>query len=384
MMRRLMMPMLSATTLAFSFTALAAAQDNAVRGAYDASATVPTNVPGIRTFNAPPPGFNPLAASDEELATYGFPPRPDRQVDAEHYAKWAKAIASAKNRWNGELEVTDLWSKAARPAQAPAGASAVSAGPSTGYFFNWSGFINTNTLKKYSTTSSFYFVVSDFNVPIAQQAFNSDGFEASNICDGGWDLEVSWNGIDGDLDGSALLQGGTLSGAYCNAGTTATAYYAWIEWWPSYPIIGEFNVNPGDDFFVETWDTSAKQGYVFLEDLTTQTYGTYGISPKSGQPGLIGNSAEYVVERPCCRGGDFYPLANYVQDFWSTSYAYNFYDADHGIATPFYPGSTAASTVLANMVDDADDKVISSPEAQGKYGIFFQDEKCAEYGGCVP
>ena len=144
------------------------------------------------------------------------------------------------------------------------------------------------------------------------------------------------------------------------------------------------SVKPGDDFFVETWDTSARQGYVFLDDLTTQTYGTYALSPKPGQPGLIGDSAEYIVERPCCRSGNEYPLANYVQDFWSTSYAYNFFDHDHGIATPFYPGSTAASTVLANVVDDAGNQVISYPAAQGEYGIFIQDENCAEYGGCVP
>jgi Peptidase A4 family len=385
-MRRLMMSLLSATTLAFSFTTLAAAQDNVARAAYDASATVPTNVPGIRTFNTPPPGFNPLAASDEELATYGFPPHPNQQVDAEHYAKWAKAMAAAKNRWNGELKVTDVWSEAGRRAQAPAGVTAVSAGPSTQNFSNWSGFINTNTLTKYSTTSSFYFVVSDFNVPIAQQAFKSDGFETGKICDGGWDSELSWNGIDGDLDldgaAPALLQGGTSSGAYCNGGTASTEYFAWIEWWPSYPIIEEFNVNPGDDFYVETWDTSATQGYVFLDDLTTQTYSTHGISPKPGQPGLIGNSAEYIVEREG-GGSGLYPLANYVQDFWSTSYAFNFYDHDHDIASPFYPGSTSASTVLVNMIDDAGDQVISHPEAQGKNGIFFQDEHCAEDGGCV-
>jgi Peptidase A4 family len=383
-MRRLMVSLVSATALAFGFTTLAAAQSTAARAVYDASAIVSTNVPGIRTFNAPPAGFNPLTASDEELAAYGFPPRPDSENDAEHYAKWARAMAAAKTRWNGELKVTGSWSKAARPAQAPAGAPAISAGPSTGFFYNWSGFINTNTLQKYSTTNSFYFVVSDFNVPVAQQAFRSDGFETGNVCDGGWDLEVNWNGIDGFTDGSALLRGGTLSGAYCSGRSTSTDYFAWIEWWPSFPIIGEFNVNPGDDFFVETWDTSATQGYFFLDDETTQTYAVYGISPNKGQPGLIGNSAEYIVERPCCRGSNDFPLANYVQDFWATSYAYNFYEVQHGIATPYYPGSTLASTVLANMVDDAGDQVISYPEAQGKYGIFFQDEHCAEYDGCVP
>jgi len=59
-----------------SFTMLATAQSDtaSVKAVYEASATVRTNIEGIRTFNAPPANFNPLKASDEELATYGFPP----------------------------------------------------------------------------------------------------------------------------------------------------------------------------------------------------------------------------------------------------------------------------------------------------------------------
>ena len=45
------------TVLVVSFTTFAAAQSDAVRAIYDASATVATNIPGIRTFNAPPAGY---------------------------------------------------------------------------------------------------------------------------------------------------------------------------------------------------------------------------------------------------------------------------------------------------------------------------------------
>jgi hypothetical protein len=375
--------LVSATALAFGFTTLAAAQSSAARAVYDASAVVPTNVQGIRTFNAPPADFDPLTAMDEELATYGFPPRPP-QNDAEHYAQWATAMRASTNRWNGELKVTPFWNEPVRPAPAPAGAAAESAtAPTTGYSYNWSGFVNTNKLTKYSTSYSVYYVVSNFNVPVAQQAFKSSG--GGNVCDGGWDMESSWNGIDGFLDGKALLQGGTLSGYYCSESTRETSYYAWIEWWPSYAMIAEFEVNPGDDFFVETWDTSATQGYVYLVDETTRTSATYGITPKSGQPGLIGNSAEYIVERPCCVGKNNYPLANYVQNFWAPNdYAYNFYNYDNNIATPWFPGSTATTTYLVNMVDDGDTQVISYPQALGKYSIFFEDENCGKSGGCTP
>jgi hypothetical protein len=261
----------------------------------------------------------------------------------------------------------------ARPAHAPSGAGE-SAGPVVDYYYNWSGFVNTNTLTKYNSKSSFYTVYSAFNVPWVSQA--------SDTCDGGWDWEVSWNGIDGNQDQNALLQGGSSSEAYCSGGSHSYEYYAWIEWWPSYDILEEFYVNPGDDMYVATYDTSATQGYVYLADVTQGIYSTYGIQPKPGQPGLIGNSAEYIVERPCCLSGNYYPLPNYVSDFWAESEAYTFTGIDKG--TPVYPGSTANSTLLINMVDDQDNHVISYPQAQGKYGVFFQADGCAVVGGCTP
>lgn len=370
------------TLLVVSFTTLAVAQRDSARAIYDRSATIPSNIAGIRTFPAPSAGYNPVTSSDEENAAYGFPPRPDQQTDAVSYAKWLKAMSTAGSakRWNGELRHTGGYSMPARHAAAPAGAgsgaSAGSAGVSTGYYYNWSGFINTNTATKYKQTTSFYYIVSDFNVPAVTQT--------PGTCDGGYDWEVSWNGIDGDLDGSALLQGGSSSQAFCDSYYGPLEfYYAWIEWYPAYDIIGEFDVNPGDDMFVETWDTTSTQGYVYLYDVTLGIASIYGITSNGG-PGLIGNSAEYIVERPCCSSGDFYPLADYVWDFWANSYAYNFTDYKDDKSTPYYPGSTTSSTVQAFMVNDQDSEVISAPTAQGKYGIFFEAENCTVSGGCTP
>jgi hypothetical protein len=100
-------------------------------------------------------------------------------------------MGASRTRWNGELRHTGAYSRPARPAKAPAGAGA-SAGPTVWYYYNWSGFVNTNKLKKYNSKTSFYYVVSEFNVPTVNQPFGS--------CDGGWDWEVSWNGIDGNQD----------------------------------------------------------------------------------------------------------------------------------------------------------------------------------------
>jgi Peptidase A4 family len=358
--------------LALSSMALA---QNEVRALYDASSSIGTNVAGIRTFAAPVARLDFASASDEELALYGFPPRPNEQTEAEAYKSWAKAMAASQSRWSGELKHTGLYSIPARRTNPPA-LAAVSATPGTLYSLNWSGVVNTNTLTKYNSKSSFYSIISEFNVPAVNQPVGS--------CDGGWDWEVSWNGIDGYQDQNALLQGGSWSAVYCTGGRSQASYYAWVEWYPAYDAIQEFTVYPGDDMYVETWNTSATQGYVYLLDETTGVYGTYALTPKGGA-GLVGNSAEYVVERPCCRAANtFYPLANYVWDFWANSYAYTFTAYSKGAATAYYPGSAAKTTFLLYMTDDKATQVISSPAAQGKYGIFFQTENCAAFGGCTP
>ena len=69
---------------------VAAAEDNAVRAIRASAATVPTNIPGIHTYAEPPKGFNPVTATDVDLATYGFPARPDKQAKPDQYAQWER------------------------------------------------------------------------------------------------------------------------------------------------------------------------------------------------------------------------------------------------------------------------------------------------------
>ena len=52
-----------------------------------------TNLAGVTTIAAPPKGFNPLTASDQDLEYYGFPPRPNEVAAAKALATWQKAMA---------------------------------------------------------------------------------------------------------------------------------------------------------------------------------------------------------------------------------------------------------------------------------------------------
>jgi Peptidase A4 family len=376
----------AAVVALFASATIAAAQSDAARSVYERSATIPTNIAGIRTFPEPPAGFNALTASDETLAAYGIPPRPDRTADAEGYAKWAKVMTSGAKRWNGELRPRQAHNTPMRPVKVAFGAAGAYGDTKFGTSSNWSGVVNTNSLTSYSTTKSYYYIFSEFNVPVAQQAFNGAG---GNICDGGWDIASVWNGIDGFSNGD-VLQGGVDSGYYCDGGSTDTLYASWIEWYPAGSTY-EYNVNPGDDMYVETWNTSDTNGYVALYDLTLQIYATYNLTAPSGTT-LVGNSAEFIVERPCCRGSYLYPLSNYVADFWDYSGDFTFSGAFND------PGATGKATWQLGMTDDAGDQVISLPDGVttwntdqnlkngglfGKYSIFFQDENCAYLDGCT-
>ena len=52
----------------------AGAQDIPAAAVYNSSARMPTNFSGIMRFADPPEGFNPVTATPEQRAQYGFPP----------------------------------------------------------------------------------------------------------------------------------------------------------------------------------------------------------------------------------------------------------------------------------------------------------------------
>jgi hypothetical protein len=55
-------------------------------------ATIPLAKGGsIRTFSQAPAGFNPLSASDRQLAVFGFPRRPTENPHL--LARWQKALS---------------------------------------------------------------------------------------------------------------------------------------------------------------------------------------------------------------------------------------------------------------------------------------------------
>jgi hypothetical protein len=308
------------------------------------------NLPGATMIQAPPAGFDPLTASDQDLQYHGFPPKPNQATEPKAYATWVRAMKASKTRIVPTLEQTTIFHGPAKPGKAanPTAVENSLSAPTgkasnTSYSSNWSGYVDFSGATSYGSTS-FYYLVNNMVVPKAQQAFGA--------CTGGWDWGSEWNGIDG-WGSPDVLQAGVEFDAYCSGGTRASYYSAWYEWYPYGEVrISGFPVTAGDDVFVEVWHTSSTQGYAYLVNYTNNQSVEVGFTAYPGYP-LRGNSAEWVVERPSV-GGSLTTLTNYTRvPFWD-AYAYTessaFYDIDE--ATP------------VDMLDNAGG-VISYPEYLG-------------------
>jgi hypothetical protein len=321
------------------------------------------NLPGATTIAAPPAGFDPISASDQDLQYHGFPPRPNQTTAPKAYATWVEAIQHSKKRIVPTLEQTAIFHGPVQQTKAPASAnaaqnslaSAPSKASNVSYSSNWSGYVDFSGATSYGS-SSYYYLVNKFVVPVAEQAFHG--------CTGGWDYGSAWNGIDG-WGSPDVLQAGIEFDAYCSGTTRATFYSAWYEWYPYSEVrISGFPIAPGDDMFVEVWHTTATQGYAYLVNYNNNQSVTIGFTALAGTT-LRGNSAEWVVERPSV-GGSLTNLTNYIMDpFWD-AYAYTessvFYDIDE--ATP------------VDMLDSRG-YVISYPEYLGLETFVMHDSNSA-------
>lgn len=370
--------------LMLSLTTLATAESDAARGIRIASANVPTNIPNIRTYAEAPKGFDPAKASDEELATYGFPLRPDKQADPDHYALWERAMKAAKIRYHGELKpLLASGERLTMPASAPSDQAAISTALTSGPARVSNPTVAGVTLDNKVTSwgkSSFNDIWTVISVPVNQLPFdNTTGCTAAAY--------YSWSltGIDGQFvsaGGPTVFVPGEAAGVFSGVDCSgAPFYYASVGWGED--IQGVFAMNPGDMFYTEIHAFGGcNNGSAFIEDLTTLTYNSYTTFNPCGLR-QIGRFANWVVHRPCCNGNNSWPLANTIGIFFDGGAVLN------GYGTRFNPGSQATSTTIMTMTDDAGDQPIElvnqgSSGYEGQHGLWFQTTGCAFAGGCNP
>ena len=320
----------------------------------EGAATNQTNVPGVLAYTQPPSGFDPLTASDAELAQSGFPPRPDPQNAPDAYALWQKLVSTPQTRiTNPDLQPTKTYH---RPAQnLSSQGESVADGAASYTSSNWSGYAISAANGTFEVNNAA--VYAEYVVPIAQQAFGT--------CSGSWEYSAQWIGFDG-FGSNDVLQAGTEANAFCQGSGKRTAYFALYEWYPNgaYKILN-FKVKPGNVMGAEVWYTTASpSGHLYIIDYTTQKSVTIGFNPPSGTS-FAGNSVEWVVERPSL-GAGYTTLAHYVASPFNNTYA-----LVNGAY--YYPGSSPAGTIY-NITMVSGTTPISIVNLYGNSTLWFYND----------
>jgi hypothetical protein len=284
----------------------------------------------------PPRGFNPVTASDDQLAFYGFPPRPDALSAPGAYSAWHTLVTLPVQRVTTGFQQTTIYNRPAdilSTGQKTPGSTTTGASSS-----NWSGYTVEGSNNVFNVTNTTIYGV--FEVPVAQQAFGS--------CTGGWDYSSQWIGIDG-WGSSDVFQAGYEADAYCSGGSTSQFYSAWYEWYPnSETRISGFPANPGDIIYLYIWPTSTTTGEYYIANLTADEATSASFSAPSGTH-LQGNSIEWIVERPGVNGS-LATLTNYVNVPWY--YATATVPKNNGTTTQYSPADGHSGTILSITMDD--------------------------------
>jgi hypothetical protein len=319
-----------------------------------------TNRPEVRAVAGPAAGFDPVRASDRERADYGFPPAPDALRAPEAYAHWARAMRASRTRIVPKLAVSTVRHGAMRRGiMAPGPAVHSSIDTST----NWSGAVLPGSATSFGP-SSYWLIGADMIVPEAAQPFNT--------CTGGWLYDSAWVGLDGYTNYSSdVLQAGLDADAFCADGQTATNYDVWYEWAPGLgTTIQNMTVQPGDELHVVVWavnGSNGTEGETYIVDENTGQSVAFYIDPPAGTT-LIGNSAEFITERPEVNN-KLATLARYTVQFFTTGYIFN------NLQVPYFPGG--ANMVDVTMIDD-NAVPISAPQVLGGASVSTYDEGSAK------
>ena len=323
-----------------------------------------------RPHARPPANFDPLSASDAELAQFGYPPRPDAQTAPDRYALWKKLVTAPQHRLEPALEHTTIHNGRAHlvsprgggaPALARNARSGIANGAANVTTMNWSGYAVVDAQNPFQSGTTVY---GEWVVPVAQQQ--------AGTCTGTWSYSSQWVGIDG-FTSSDVLQAGIEVDAFCGNGSTMAFYGAWYEWYPDVETrITNLQIAPGNIIGVEVWNSGPTQGNAYIVNYTTQQSVSLAFNAPPGTS-LVGDSVEWIVERPEVNGS-FAALTHYVAE------PFNFCHAAAGAGT-YTPGLSPTGTAYAiDMIDDNGNgpTVLSSPNLYGTAALWFYEPGPAE------
>jgi hypothetical protein len=251
----------------------------------------------ITTFR-PPPGFNPLTESPEDVVKNGFPTRPE---DPHHLERYKRVFRQLNGKFH-YVEPTFRVNSERRHGprmRRPQDGSETST--------NWSGGV------VYAPSGqSFKWVEGDWVVP------NVDAPTQNQ-----WYYCASWVGIDGDQTPD-VCQAGVECEVYHSGNTITRNIYPWWEWYPGPEVqITNLAVNPGDMITMlicSMTGANATTATTYFSNRTTGASTSFNFTAPSGTK-LVGNCAEWIVEAPTVNGAQS-AIADFGEVFFSVCEAF--------------------------------------------------------------
>lgn len=225
-------------------------------------------------YTSPPPGFNPLTASDAQLAEYEFPPRPAGEAQQ---VQWNQAMAA----WRQKPDMsTTMVSNTG---------SGIVASPGVGYDSpTWGGWLLKGS-SQYGEVSGTYV---------------EPNAGPGGTCNQAIEAETPWLGMGG-WNTNTLAQAGT--DAYEPPSMNVAKGEAWWEFYPTnYQQYLNFAANPGNKVYVDVTYTGiaaidcvnlgTKYGFqAYVEDTTT---GASNAAVDCTNTAPDSSTAEWIDERP--------------------------------------------------------------------------------------
>jgi hypothetical protein len=292
-----------------------------------ATSRLPTNLPGIYTFEALPEDVDPRKANAKTLLRYGIPPKP-KGPRAKRAARMWQQLLSRRYR-----HITPHLSKRPEHRTYPkirGGTGATDTSPV------WSGGVIMNA-------SNMQLVFGQWVIPTVTPP------PSAGSADGDW-WTLAWVGMDG-WGSPDVLQAGTAQHVSRLGGNVSTEYFAWHEWFTQDWIqFDNFDVSPGDTIATlvefDGTDSSGKQwGRATILNISRGTEVTTEYSAPSTVT-FQGNSAEWVMETPQFSGVAA-QLPEYGEIVFTNCLACtdtSTFDATAATPVDMKPGSTILST----------------------------------------
>jgi hypothetical protein len=133
--------------------------------------------------------------------------------------------------------------------------------------------------------------------------------------------------------------------------------------------ITNFPIGPGEEVFCEVWNTSPTVGHAFFVDYSRNTSIVVTFSAPQNTR-LVGNCAEWIVERPGLSSG-LSTLANYVACPFDQCEAVGSIGGKYNKV--YFPASFNFVNVFdLTMLDNAN-QPISRANLQGTYDLWFRN-----------